>query len=175
MKQLSALSLAIGVLGAIATWAFLTFGGVLIWAAFISWGCFFHCGGDDAALRNTIIGTVFGSLVATIAALIILGVPLADKLSLPVWAGIVVGATVWVICIAANIKAFSVIPANVYGYAATFAYLLQTPDRLNTAALTSLSMNNAFIAVAISLVIGALLGYVSGKLGAALMSKAAHA
>ncbi len=175
MKQLTALSLAIGVLGAVATWGFLTFGGVVIWAAFIAWGCFFHCGGDDAALRNTIVSNIFGSLVAAIAALIILSVPLADKLSLPVWAGIVVGATVWVICIAANIKAVSVIPANVYGYAATFAFLLQTPDRLSVDALTSIGMNNAFIAVSVSMVIGALFGYASGKLGSALMSKVATA
>ncbi len=174
MKQLTALSLAIGVLGGIATWAFLTVGGVLIWAAFIAWGCFFHSGGDDAALRNTIISNVFGSLIASIAAVIILSIPLADKLTLPVWAGIVVGVSVWVICIAANIKAVSVIPANVYGYAATFAFLLQTPDRLNVAALTSLSMSNAFIAVSVSVVIGALLGYASGKLGSTLMSKMAR-
>jgi len=175
MKQLTALSLAIGILGAVATWGFLTFGGVLIWAAFIGWGCFFHSGGDDAALRNTIVSNIFGSLVATIGALIILGVPLADKLTLPVWAAIVVGVTVWVLCIAANIKALSVIPANVYGYAATFAFLLQTPDRLNVQALTSASMNNAFIAVGVSMVIGALFGYASAKLGAALMTKTAAA
>ncbi len=175
MKQLTALSLAIGVLGAVATWAFLTVGGVLIWAAFIAWGCFFHCGGDDAALRNTIVSNIFGSLIASIAALVILGVPLADKLTLPVWAGIVVGVSVWVICIAANIKAVSVIPANVYGYAATFAFLLQTPDRLSVAALTSASMNNAFVAVSVSMIIGALLGYASGKLASALTSKIATA
>ncbi len=175
MKQLTALSLAIGVLGAIATWVFLTVGGILIWAAFIGWACFFHCGGDDAALRNTIVGNIFGSLAAAIAALVIVGVPLADKLTLPVWAGIVVGVTVWIICIAANVKALSVIPANVYGYAATFAFLLQTPDRLTVGALTSASMSNAFIAVSVSMVIGALLGYASGKLGAAMTAKAASA
>ena len=175
MKQLTALSLAIGVLGAIATWAFLTVGGVLIWAAFIAWGCFFHSGADDSALRNTIVSTVFGSLVASIAALVILAVPLADKLTLPVWAGIVVGITVWVLGFAAQIKALSVIPANVYGYAATFAFLLQTPDRLKLSALTSLSMDNAFIAVSVSTIIGALLGYGSGKLGSALTRKVAPA
>src|ERR1700758_3665720 len=175
MKQLSALSLAIGFLGAVATWICLKFGGLLIWAVFIAWGCFFQCGGDDSALRNTIVSSIFGSLVASIAALIILNVPLADSLSLPLWAAIVVGVTVWFICIAANVKALSTIPANVYGYAATFAFLLQTPDRLSTQALTSVGMNNAFIAVSISMVVGALFGYASSKLGAALMTKTASA
>jgi len=173
MKQLSALSLAIGILGAVATFICLKFGGLLIWAVFIAWGCFFQCGGDDSALRNTIVSNIFGSLVASIGALIILNVPLANSLSLPLWAAIVVGVTVWLICIAANVKALSTIPANVYGYAATFAFLLQTPDKLSTSALTSVSMSNAFIAVSISMVVGALFGYASGKLGATLTSKTA--
>jgi len=42
MSQLAALSLAIGVLGAVATFLFLKIGGVVIWAAFVAWGCFFH-------------------------------------------------------------------------------------------------------------------------------------
>lgn len=168
MSQLAALSLAIGALGGVATWIYLAAGGLLIWATFIAWACFFHVGGDDAALRNTIIGNVFGSLVAAIAAIIIVAVPLAATLTLPLWAGIVVGVSVWVICIAAKFKPLSVIPANVYGYAAIFAYLLQTPDRLSLQALTSVSLNNAFIVVALSMIVGAILGYASAKLGAAL-------
>jgi hypothetical protein len=172
MSQLAALSLAIGALGGIATWIYLAAGGLLIWATFIAWGCFFHCGGDLAALKNTIIGNVFGSLVAAVAAMVILGIPLADTLSLPLWAGIVVGATVWLICFAAKLAPFSVIPASVYGYAATFAYLLQTPDRLTLPSLTSLNLNNAFVVVAVSMVIGACLGFASGKLGGMLQKKA---
>jgi hypothetical protein len=137
MKQLSALSLSIGILGGIATWAFLTVGGLLIWAAFVAWGCFFHTGGDANALRGTIINNIFGVVIATVAALVILTVPGADALGLPLWAGIVVGVTAGLICITANIKVFSVIPAGFYGYACTFAFLLQTPDKLSVAALTA--------------------------------------
>lgn len=175
MSQLAALSLSIGVLGGLATWAFLTVGGILIWAAFVGWACFFHSGGDTNALRNTIVCNIFGSLVAWVAAVIILSIPLADKLTLPLWAAIVVGASVWVICYAANIKALSVIPANVYGYACTFAFLLQTPEKLSLASLTSVSLDNAFIVVSISMVIGAVLGLVSSKVGAALTARATAA
>lgn len=172
MSQLAALSLSIGLLGGIATWAFLTVGGVLIWAAFVAWGCFFHTGGDVNALRGTIVGNLFGVVTATVAALVILTVPGAAVLGLPLWAAIVVAITAWGICIAANIKLFSVIPANVYGYACTFAFLLQTPEKLTPAALTSISMDNGLVAVGLSMVIGALLGFVSGKLGAALTKAA---
>jgi hypothetical protein len=175
MSQLTALSLSIGLLGGIATYGFLSVGGVLIWAAFVAWGCFFHTGGDDNALRGTIIGNIFGALAAYVAAMIILTIPGADKLGLPLWAGLVVGVTVFVICIAAQIKAFSVIPANVYGYACTFAFLLQTPDKLNVAALTSVGFNNAFIVVVVSMIIGAGFGFLSGKLASMLTAKVSQA
>jgi hypothetical protein len=171
MSQLVALSVSIGLLGGIATILYLNLG-LLIWAGFIAWASFFHSGGDGNALRNTIVGNAFGAFCAWVAALIILHVPLADSLTLPVWAGIVVGLTVMAMCLAAHIKAFSVIPASVYGYAATFAYLLQTADTMTKDKLMSASMANALLAVIISMAIGALFGLASGKLGGALAAKA---
>ena len=171
MSQLVALSVSIGLLGGIATILYLKLG-LLIWAGFIAWACFFHSGGDGNALRNTIVGNAFGAFCAWVAALIILSFPLADSLTLPVWAGIVVGLTVMAMCLAAHIKAFSVIPASVYGYAATFAYLLQTADTMTKEKLMSASMANALLVVIISMAIGALFGLASGKLGGALAAKA---
>jgi hypothetical protein len=171
MSQLVALSVSIGLLGGIATILYLKVG-LLIWAGFIAWACFFHSGGDGNALRNTIVGNAFGAFCAWVAALIILHFPLADSLTLPVWAGIVVGLTVMAMCLAAHIKAFSVIPASVYGYAATFAYLLQTADTMTKDKLMSASMANALLVVIISMAIGALFGLASGKLGGALAAKA---
>ena len=168
MSALVALSVAIGVLAGVATWGFLFFGGVLVWAAFIAWGCFFHIGGDMNALRKTIIGNVFGVVCAWIDALIILGIPLAGALTLPVWAAIVVGVTVLLICLAAHIEIFNVIPASFYGYAPTFAFLLQTPEKLALPKLLSASLDNALIVVSLSMIIGALFGIVSAKLGPAL-------
>ena len=173
MSKMGALSLSIAVLGGIATWAFLSLGGIVIWAAFIGWACFFHTGGDNKALQTTIVGNIFGSIMAWIAAVLILAIPLADTLSLPLWAGIVVGATVWVICYGATIKAFSSIPANVYGYAATFAYLLQTAEALGLSNLMSIGLGNAVITVCVSMAIGAVLGLASAKAAAALTTSAA--
>ena len=90
MSQLVALSVSIGVLGGVATWLYLT-AGLLIWAGFIAWACYFHSGADGAALKNTIVCNAFGSFCAWVAALIILSFPMADTLGLPVWAAIVVG------------------------------------------------------------------------------------
>lgn len=175
MSQLAALSLSIGLLGGFATWLFLTVGGVLIWAAFVAWGCYFQAGGNAQALRNTLVCNTFGAGVAWVAAVVILALPLADTLTLPGWAAVVVFVTAWLVCMAASIPAFATIPASFYGYASTFAFLLQTPEKLDLVILTSVSLDNAFIVTALSMAIGALFGYVSGRLGGALMAKNASA
>jgi hypothetical protein len=171
MSSLLALSLSIGVLGAIATILFLKFG-LLIWAAFIAWACFFQSGGNTAGLKSTIVCNIFGAFLAWVAAIVIVSFPYAASLTLPVWAGIMVGLTVLVLCLAAQVPALSSIPASVYGYAAVFAYLLQTPDAMSRVRLMSPSMANAFVLVAISMIVGALFGLVSGKLAGALTAKA---
>jgi hypothetical protein len=171
MSSLVALSVSIGVLGGIATILYLKTG-LLIWAGFLAWACYFHAGGNEAALKNTIVCNIFGSFCAWAAAMIILSVPLADTLTLPVWAGIVVGLTVMAMCLSAHIPALSAIPASVYGYAATFAYLLQTQGAMTRENLTSASMANAFVLIAVSMALGAVFGMVSGKVGAALTAKA---
>lgn len=168
MTGLLPLTISIGLLAGVATWLFLTVGTILIWAAFVAWACFFHSGGDNEALKSTIVCNVFGVICAWIAAIIILAVPLAETLPLPLWAGIVVAATVAAYTMAANIKALSSIPATTYGYACTFAFLLQTPDKLNLDALLSGSLNNALIVVIISMIIGALFGFTTGKFAGVL-------
>ena len=171
MSSLVALSVSIGILGAIATILFLKFG-LLIWAAFIAWACFFQAGGNTAALKNTIICNVFGAFCAWVAAVVIISLPYAASLTLPVWAGIVVGITVMLMCLAAHIPALATIPASVYGYGAVFAYLLQTPDAMSKDKLMSPSLANAFILVALSMIAGALFGLISGKIAGTLTSKA---
>ncbi|WP_428610043.1 DUF1097 domain-containing protein [Sedimenticola sp.] len=173
MSLLVALSISISVLGGIATWAFLSAwsGPVLIWAAFVAWGCFYHSGGDEAALKNTLVGNLFGVVCAWVAALVILSIPMAATLTLPVWAGIVVAATVLVVVLAAHIPAFAVIPASVYGYASTFAFLLQTPQALSVDSMTAVNFGNALLIVPVSMILGALFGYASAKIGGVLVSK----
>ena len=128
MPQLSALSLSIAVLGAI--WAFLALGPlsgcVLVWAGFIAWGCFFHSGADNNALSKTIVGTSYGALIGWIALLIIVNVPVPALGG--AWPAIVVGVTVFFLVIVASIKLLSVVPANVYGYAAIVGYSLHQPS-----------------------------------------------
>ncbi len=167
-----ALSISIGVLGGIAAALCLgpLAGIVLIWAVFIAWACFFAIGGDGQALQNTIVCSILGAVLAWVALLIILGVPLADTLTTPIWAGIVIGVTVLVMCLLAKIEFFSSIPASVLGYASVASLALQTPSAFSIDALTSFSYNNALIVIVISLVVGAVFGLISSKVGDVLTS-----
>jgi hypothetical protein len=175
MSQLSALSLSIGILGAI--WAYLALGplsgDVLVWAGFIAWGCYFHTGANSKALTKTIVGTAYGAFIGWIALLIIVNVAMPALGT--AWPAIVVGVTVFFLVIVASINLLSVVPANVYGYAAIVAYALQTtpppPATGPLQNLTSGSFANPLILVIVSMVIGALFGLVSNKLSAALAKK----
>jgi len=162
MPQLVALSLSIAILGAI--WAFLALGPlagfVLVWAGFIAWGCFFHTGGDNKALIKTVAGTVYGAVVAWIALLIIVHVPIAAAGA--IWPAIVVGVTVFFLVIVASVEPLSAVPANVYGYAALVGYSLHQPSALQN--LGAPNLTNPLILLVVSLVIGAIFGYISGQL-----------
>jgi hypothetical protein len=167
MTQLLAVSLSIGILGAI--WAFLALGPlsafVLVWAGFIAWGCFFHSGADTKALAKTIVGNTYGALVAWIALLIIVNVPVPALGTF--WSAIVVGVTVFCLVIVASVDLLSVVPANVYGYAALVAYSLHQPSAAAATGplqnLVSPSFANPLVLLIVSMVIGALFGYVSDQ------------
>ncbi len=168
MTGLVPLAISISLLAGVATWIFLSVGTILIWAAFVAWACYFHSGADGPSLRSTVVCNIFGVVCAWIAAIVILAIPLAESLTLPLWGGIVVAVTVGAYTIMASIPALSSIPATTYGYACTFAFLLQTPDKLNLEALFSATLDNALIVVIISMVIGALFGFATSKFTAVL-------
>jgi Protein of unknown function (DUF1097) len=175
MTQVLALSLSIAVLGGI--WAFLALGPlsglVLVWAGFIGWGCFFHSGANNTALVKTIVGNAYGALVAWIALLIIANVPVPALGA--VWPGIVVGVTVFLLVIVALVDLLSVVPANVYGYAALVAYSLHQPSAPPATGplqnLGSPSFANPLVLLIVSMVIGALFGYASDQLAKVLPSR----
>lgn len=173
MKSLNALAISISVLGALATFLALgPLGGTyLIWAAFVAWGAFFALGADKGALQKLIVCGIFGALVAWAVAVVILSIPLAATLGLPLWAALAVGAGIVVVVLAANIPALATIPATVFGFASSFAYLLQTPDVLKLDVLLSATMKNSLIVVSVSLVVGAVFGLISAQWGAAMTKK----
>ncbi|MBY6266110.1 DUF1097 domain-containing protein [Azospirillum sp. 412522] len=168
MKPVNATALSVGILGAICTWAFLSIGTILVWAAFIAWACFFQSGGDEAALRSTVVSNIFGCFMGWLGAVMILGLPFGEIVGAQIWPAIVVFVTVVIYILSSQIPALASVPGTTFGYACTFAFLLQTPDRLALAKLLSLSFENSLVVVPVSMIGGALFGFASAKLAAAL-------
>jgi hypothetical protein len=81
-------------------------------------------------------------------------------------AALIVTISVIVTCLAANIPVLAAIPASVLGYSATFAYLLQTPDKLSEDVLLGVAWDNPLVVISFSLIVGTAFGIWSGKLAA---------
>lgn len=170
MNLVTALALVIGALSVLLTWLFtgpvLGGLGLSLWAAFIAWGSFFHCGGGENGLKNSVLAAIWGAICATIA-LVLAGSGALGSLgglALPV----IVGATVALMILGAHVPLFSAIPAAVYGYAATAAFALMG-NHVGDALSMGIGSMPALNVVA-SMVIGALFGYVSEKIASSLAS-----
>lgn len=175
MDLITALAIIIGIMGAITTFVVVTLGSpfVLIWAIFIGWASYYHCGGQEAGIKASIPANVWGAVCAAVAliALLALGVT-------PLNAGICVGVTVVILILGAKIPALGAIPAGVYGYASTAGlFLLGVAGTASAGAAPYESVYGAgngavvkvAIAVIISLIIGNILGFISQKIAGAIV------
>jgi Protein of unknown function (DUF1097) len=168
MSKLTALALSIAVLGGV--WAFLALnplaGLALVWVGFIAWGCYFAAGADTAALQKTIAGMVFGAVMAGIA-LYLVGSGMLGGLG-ALGAPLIIAVTVFPLVAVAGMNLLSVVPANVYGYAATAGLALTANTVGNVGAM---NMTNPVLLVVVSTILGALFGMASGKLSGVIGGK----
>ena len=165
MSKLTALALSIAVLGGV--WAFLALnplaGVALVWVGFIAWGCYFHTGGDGAALQKTIAGMSFGAVLAGVALYLVSSGTLGGLGALA--APLIIAVTVFPLVAVAGFNLLSTVPANVYGYAATAGLALTAGTAAN---VTAADFSNPVLLVIVSTVIGAIFGLLSGKLAGVL-------
>ena len=174
MSFVNALALVLCVIGGFLTYLSLgpLAGYILIWAIFIATATGVALGGTMEAFKNMVICAIAGVIIAWIGSMIILNVPLAATLTLPVWAAIVVGITTGCLALVANIPLFPAIPATVVGYAMTFAHLLGNPkDLLTVKNLTSIAPTNPLISMVLSILVAAAFGIVALKLATMLSTK----
>lgn len=156
MNLVTALAIVVGIMGALATW--LVLGplsglGLLIWVVFIAWGAFFDGGGKIASLKNTIICGIWGSLMATIALTMI-----ASSGASILGSAAIIGLTLVAMILGAHLPLLAIVPAAVYGYAATAGFGLLT----NPANAMSFALGDSlFLTVSLSIIAGAGLGFVS--------------
>lgn len=168
MSQLLALSVSVAVLGGI--WAFLALGPlngyVLVWAGFITIGCFFAAGADNKALVRTLVGIIYGAVIGWITLLIIAKVPVPSLGT--VWPALVVGVMVFFLVIVATVDLLSIVPANVYGFAMVVAYTLSAGKMAD---LTAASNANPLFLVIASAICGVIVAYLMGQLANALKTR----
>ena len=162
MSALIALAVSVGVLAVAATWFFfvaaVAAAHLQVWQAFIAWGCHYHSGGKFIGTRNTIVCMSFGAIVGMAAVLLSIQLAPLGSLAAPISVGI--GAAV--ICLASAIPALSTIPASVYGFAAIAGLIILDKSVTPTTALVPTSL---------SIIIGAIFGFVSEALMNALKRK----
>ncbi|WP_411728657.1 DUF1097 domain-containing protein [Methyloglobulus sp.] len=174
MDKLTALSLSIGGIAGVATFFAvlpLTSGIFFIWAATIAWAAYFLLGANQEAVINNITCGIFGVFMAWATAIMLTEISPTTMLGFPFMAAFTVCAAVVVMCLAANIPPLATIPSSVLGYSSTFAYLLQTPDKLNKDVLLGFSMSNPLLVISISFVVGTFCGVWSAQLSGKLTTK----
>ena len=131
---------------------------VQVWAGFIAWGAYFTVGKD--ALKKTISATIFGAVLAGIAVLLHTYIGMLGDFAWPV----AVGITVWGLT---AVPKFSDIPANVFGYAATFGFMLLT-NSADMYSISSVAVSNPMITTSISFILGSVAGLISEKVAGML-------
>jgi uncharacterized membrane protein YagU involved in acid resistance len=162
MNIITALSIAIGALAAVATYLCLgTPLGLQVWALFIGWGSFYHSGGKEAGLKNSAINHIWGSFVAAIALIAVAKIGGGT-----LGASLIVGISVVLMVFGAHLPLLGTIPAAVYGYASTAGLCLLSGVALGEPGAV---FKAAAITVA-SLIVGNIFGYVSEK-GAGALAK----
>jgi hypothetical protein len=141
--------------------------GLQIGVALIGLATFYQCGGKDAGLGKAIVHNIFGAVMALIMLLLVIFIPLSGAIGAPLWIGICVLITLFVLVVASKWATLGDIPASILGYAAVLALAFTG----KTMAAPAVSLDNPFVGAVIALVIGAVLGWIAEKLTGALAKK----
>lgn len=171
MPALFALATSVGLLAVLDTWLYVgplndTLLAGLVWISFIAWGCHFHSGGGTKGATTAVVCMSWGALVGLAAMWAFQG-PLAGLGGLAAPVAVGVGAAI--ICLSSKLPILATIPASVYGFAAVAGATILDPTKHDAAG--HLLPQNAIIPTILSIIIGAIFGYVSEMLANALTKK----
>jgi hypothetical protein len=168
MDTKTSLAVSIGALGGVATYLFLgPFAGLAlsIWAAFLGWASYYHCGGRTEGLISSVSGNIWGAIMGGLTMIALHSTGLSSTFGVPIGAGICVAVGVFVMVLGSRIPQLSSVPAAVYGYAATVALTLLAQK---TGTLATISMENPIVTISLSMLAGGIFGYISEQFAGAL-------
>jgi hypothetical protein len=155
MDVLVALAISIGVL--IAGWTYVAspdVAGLPVWAGIVAWGCFFAAGGKTTGLSKTIASNLSGVFWAF---LLLQALPRFGGSTAAL--SLLVGLAAFFMVLQAKVSILSFIPGAFLGAATAVSVVSRTGAD---------AFANPWIKTVIALVIGALLGYLSEMLAAAI-------
>ncbi len=165
MKPIEALTVSIGVLGAIDTWLTAVVIPLPVWVTFIAWASFVIVGGGTQGWIRSVACNLTGIVIASIT-LLLIGV-LPDS---PVLAAILVGLGSAAMVQASKLGQLTIIPAIVWG----FASLVGTTFATGTPITTAVLIGHPTLVAAAAMIVGATFGLLAEMLANALTSKNAH-
>ncbi len=165
MKENTALTISIGVLGGVDTYLTATILPLPVWVTFIAWASFFIVGGGTKGWIKSLASNFTGIAIASMTLLIITILPES-----PIIAGLFVGIGSAAMVQASKYDLLSITPAIVWGFASL----------VGTAAVTGVPMTEATIGhptlvAAAAMVVGATFGLLSELWAKAMTSKVATA
>ena len=160
MSLYVALGIAIGIL--IAVWTWLSAGtdvGLVVWAGIVAWGAFFAAGGGLDGFKRTVAANLSGNLWAFLALFVYTQLGGDNILIL----ALLVGLIAFIMCVQANLPLLSFIPGAFLG-AATWV-----------GAGGGGALTRASLMIPLSMILGALFGYLSEALAKKISGAPARA
>lgn len=161
MKPKEAYTVSIGVLAVVDTYLTATVLPVPVWVTFIAWASFFIVGAGNKGLVQSVASNLTGLAISSATLLAIAMAP-----GTPLMAAILVGIGSAAMVQASKATLLSILPAIVWGFASTVGTTVATGKPITTAGI-----DNPALVAATALVVGALFGWVSERLGEALTDK----
>jgi hypothetical protein len=169
VKKTEAMSISIGVLGAVDTLLTATVVKVPVWVTFIAWASFFAVGGGKDGWKKSILSNIAGIVIASLTLLVISLLEAS-----PVLAAICVGVGSAGMVQASRVPILAFTPAVVWGFASTVGTTVATG-----VPITTLGPSNPMIVAIAAMLIGDSFGLLSELWGNAMAREpsgvAAHA
>ena len=159
MKQMTAMSIGIGLLGGLATYLTATFLPLQVWVIFIAWASFFVAGGGVAGLRQSVASNLVGVLIASLSLIAATALG-GSAIAAAVCVGVGSAAMVQV----GRSGLLSLTPTVVFGFASTVG----TSAAIGLP-ITHAGISNPAIVAAASVIAGGIFGIAHEKLANALV------
>ena len=144
--------------------------GLFFWVGIVGWAVLAEAGEDPSAMKKTLGGTVFGAVLAWVALLVSLFIPVPPDgwMWVPRLAAMV-ALSLYLLEVASSVDLFSARLARLAGYASMFGVAAVTAAEADaTGRYTGAHLSNPLIATVIALVLGAVAGQAAKSLTGAL-------